>query len=125
MPAMQEILDLFLGWEDLLEKDRLHIPLFLGFPCGSAGKESACNAGDLGSIHELGRFLEEGTDYPFQYSGLENSMDCIVNGVARSWTLLRNFHFHSQDTFNFPSLLWLLSQIHQLNLSSPLGGSVV
>jgi len=43
------------------------------FPCGSAGKELACNAGDLGSIPGLGRFPGEGKDYPLQYSGLENS----------------------------------------------------
>ena len=55
-----------------------------GFPCGSAGKESACNAGDLGSIPELGRSPGEGKGYPLQYSGLENSMDCIVHGVTKS-----------------------------------------
>jgi len=58
----------------------------LGFPGGSAGKESACNAGDLGLIPGLGRSLGEGSSYPLQYSGLENSMDCIVHGVAKSWT---------------------------------------
>ena len=57
-----------------------------GFPCGSAGKESACNAGDLGSIPGLGRSPGEGKDYPLQYSGLENSMDCIVHGVTESQT---------------------------------------
>ena len=62
--------------------DRLPIPVFLGFPCGSAGKESTCNAGDLGSIPGLGRSSGEGKGYPLQYSGLENSMDCIVHGVA-------------------------------------------
>ena len=46
-----------------------------GFPCGSAGKESACNLGDLGSIPELGRSPGEGKGYPVQYSGLKNSMD--------------------------------------------------
>ena len=51
-----------------------------GFPCGSAGKESACNAGDLGSIPGLGRSPGKGKGYPLQYSGLENSMDCIVQG---------------------------------------------
>ena len=45
----------------------------IGFPCGSAGKESTCNAGDLGSIPELGRPPGEGKGYPLQYSGLENS----------------------------------------------------
>ena len=58
----------------------------LGFLCGSAGKKSTCNAGDLGSIPGLGRSPGEGKQYPLQYSGLENSMDCIVHGVAKSDT---------------------------------------
>ena len=61
--------------------------------CGSAGKESACNAWDLGSIPGLGRSPGEGKGYPLQYSGLENSMDCIVHGVAKKQTWLRDFHF--------------------------------
>ena len=76
-------------------KDSLPTPVFLGFPGGSAGKEPTCNAGDLGSIPRLGRSPGEGKGYPLQYSGLENSMDCIVNGVANSWTRLSNFHFTS------------------------------
>ena len=64
----------------------------LGFPCSSAGKESTCNAGDLGSIPGLGRSPGEGKDYPLQYSGLENSMDCILHGVAKSRTRLSDFH---------------------------------
>ena len=48
-------------------RDRLPTPVFLGFPCGSAGKESTCSAGDLGSIPGLGRSLEEGKGYPFNY----------------------------------------------------------
>ena len=52
--------------------------------CGSVGKESACNAGDLGSVPGLGRYPEEGKGYPLQYSGLENSMDCVVYGVTKS-----------------------------------------
>ena len=59
-------------------RDRLPTPVFLGFPCGSAGKESACNVGDLGSIPGLRRSPGEGEGYPLQYSGLENSMDCIL-----------------------------------------------
>ena len=51
-----------------------------GFPCGSAGKESACNEGDLGLIPGLGRSPGEGKGYPLQFSGLENSKDCIVDG---------------------------------------------
>ena len=55
-----------------------------GFPGSSVGKESACNAGDPSSIPGLGRSIGEGIGYPLQYSGLENSMDCIVHGVAES-----------------------------------------
>jgi len=61
---------------------------------GSAGKESACVAGDLGLILGLGGSPGEGNGYPLQYSGLENSIDCIVHGVAKSWTQLSDFHFH-------------------------------
>ena len=75
-------------------RDRLPTPVFLGFPCGSAGKESACNAGDLCSIPGLGRYPGEGKGYPLQYSGLVNFMDCIVHGVTKSWTRLSAFHFH-------------------------------
>ena len=67
-----------------------------GFPCGSAGKELACNVGDLGSIPGLGRSPGEGKGYAFHYSGLENSMDCIVHGITKSWTQLSDFHFHFQ-----------------------------
>ena len=63
-----------------------------GFPRGSAGKESACSAGDLGLIPGLGRPPGEGKGYPLQYSGLENSMDYIVHGVAKSRTWLSDFH---------------------------------
>ena len=65
-----------------------------GFPHSSAGKESACIAGDLGLIPGLGRFPGEGKGYPLQYSGLENSMDSIVHGVTKSWARLSDFHFH-------------------------------
>ena len=84
--AMQETPVQFLGSEDLLEKNMLPTPVLLGFPCGSAGKESTCNAGDLVSIPGLGRSPAEGKGYPLQYSGLENSMDCIVHGVTNIWT---------------------------------------
>ena len=63
----------------------------MGFPDGSVGKGSACNEGDPGSIPGLGRSLGEGNGYPLQYSGLENSMDCVAHGVAKSWTRLRDF----------------------------------
>ena len=58
----------------------------MGFPGGSAGKESACNAGDLGLIPGLGRSPGEGKGYPLRYSGLENSINSIVHGVAKSQT---------------------------------------
>ena len=105
----------FFGWVDPLENGKCHplqysglensldclvhgaaksqtglsnFPFHLGFPCGSTGKESACNVGDLGSIPGLGRFLEEGKGYPLQYSGLENSMNYIVHGITKSQTRL-------------------------------------
>ena len=75
-------------------RDRLPTPVFLSFPGVSAGKESACNVEDLGLIPGLGRSPGEGKGYPCQYSGLENSMDCIVYGVTKSWIGLSDFHFH-------------------------------
>ena len=62
----------------------MHLPGTSDFPSDSAGKESICNAGDLGLIPGLGRSPREGNGYPLQYSGLENSMDHIVHGVAGS-----------------------------------------
>ena len=78
----------------------------VGFPCGSAGKESGCNEGDLGLIPGLGRSPGEGKGYPLQFSGLENSMDCIVHGVTKSRTWLSDFHFHY-----FIILWWFLPDI--------------
>ena len=70
----------------------------MGFPGGSADKESTCSVGDLGLIPG------EGKGYPLQYSGLEKSMDCIVHGVAKSQnTRLSDFHFLS---FLLYELLW-------------------
>ena len=77
-------------------RDRLLTPAFLGLTCGSAGKESARNAGALGLILGLGRSSGEGKGYPLQYSGLENSMDSIiVHGVTKSQTEWNDFHFHT------------------------------
>ena len=67
----------------------------------SDGKESVCNAVDPSSVTRSGKYAEEGTGYPLQYSGLENSMDCIVHGVTKSRTRLSNFLFH------FQSRVWL------------------
>ena len=79
----------------------------LGFPCGSAGKEPACNAGELGSIPGLGRSPGEGKGYPLQYSGLETFMDCTVHGVAKSWTRLSDFHNSPRVLSRVP---WLYSK---------------
>ena len=82
---------LFYGW---VVSHCIYVPhLLCVFPCGSAGKESACNVGDLGPITGLGRPPGEEKGYPLQHSGLENSMDCIVHGVTKSRTWLSNFHF--------------------------------
>ena len=67
----------------------------MGFPVSSTGKESTCNSGDLGSIPGLRRSPGEGKGYPLQYSGVENSMDCIVYGVTKSQTRLSNFYLHT------------------------------
>ena len=83
-------------------------PYSRGFPGGSDGKESAHNAGDLGSIRGLERSTGEVKGYPLQfrratgegkgyrlqYSVLENSLDCTVHGVTKSQTGLSDFHFH-------------------------------
>ena len=74
--------------------DRLPTPVFLGVPGGSDDKEDSCNAGDVGLTPGLGRSPGEGNSYPLQYSGLEDSMDCIVPGGAKSRTRLSDFHFH-------------------------------
>jgi len=74
---MQETL--FNSWVRKIpwRRDRLPTTVFLGFPCGSAGKESACSLEDLGLIPGLGRSSGEGKGYPLQSSDLENFMDCI------------------------------------------------
>ena len=71
--TMQETLVRFLGWEDPWRRDKLPTPVFLGFPGGSADKESACNGRDLDLIPGLGRSPGERKGYPLQHSVLENS----------------------------------------------------
>ena len=71
----------------------------MGFSGGSDGKQSACNARDLGSIPGSGRSSAEGNGNTLEYSCLENFMDtgawrAIVHGIAKSWTQLSDFHFH-------------------------------
>ena len=72
----------------------------IGFPCGSDGKESACNAGNLGSISGLGRSPGGGNGNPLQYSCLKNPMDreawwATVHSVAKSWTQLNDLSTHA------------------------------
>ena len=79
--------------------------MLLGFPSSLADKESACNAGDPGLIPGSGRSPGEGNGYPLQYSGQENSMDCIVHGVAKSQmrlSLSLCFWHHSQKSLPGP-----------------------
>ena len=91
LPAIQETWFSFWVQKIHWRRGRLPALVFLGFPCGSAGEEAACNAGDLGSIPGLGRSPGEGNGYPLQYSGLEISMDCTVHRVTKSWTGLSDF----------------------------------
>ena len=92
-PAMQETQVRILDGEDPPEKGQATHSSILGLPGSSAGKESACNAGDLDLIPGLGRSPGEGNGSPLQYSDLENSMDRIVHGVAKSWTRLSDLQF--------------------------------
>ena len=77
---------------------RFTLLLFWGFPQSSAARESTCNGGDGGLMTRLGKSPWEGTCYPLQYSGLENSADCIVHEITNSWTHLQ-FHFSVPTTF--------------------------
>ena len=77
----------------ILNRKKVCLQTWYAFPCGSAGKESTHNAGNLGSVPGLGRSPAEGKGYPLRYSGLENSMDYTVHGVTKSQTQLSDFHF--------------------------------
>ena len=78
---------------------RLPTPLSLGFLGGLAGKRVCPQCRRPGFDPGLGRSFGEGRGYPLQYSGLENSMDNIVHGVAKNWTWLSNFHFQYFSLF--------------------------
>ena len=82
---------------DIWQKPTKYFKASMGFPCGSAGKESACNEGDVGLIPGLGRSPGEGKGYLLQYSGLENTTDCTAHGVTKSQARLSNFHFTSSN----------------------------
>ena len=96
-------------------RDRLPTPVFLGFPGGSEGKESARSVRDLGSIPGLGRSPGEGNGNPLQYSCLENPMDggawwAIVHRVTKSWTRLSDFTF----TFIYIYASWVAQLVKNL-----------
>ena len=103
-PAMQRPRFNFWVGKIRWRRDRLPTPVFLGLPGGSAGKESACDAADLGSVPGLGRSPGEGKGHPLQCSGLENSMDCIVHVVTKSRAQLSDFHnvYSSTQIFQLP-----------------------
>ena len=87
-------------------RDRLPPPVFLGFPCGLAGKESACNVGDPSSIPGLGRSPGEGKAYTLQYSGLENSMNCIVHFIHTvSRILVSTLQVKDQNIISLENLI--------------------
>ena len=71
-----------------------------GFSSGSVGKESACNAGNLGLIPGLGRFPGEGKGSPLQYSGLKNSMDCIVHRGHKESDMTEQLSLHCISSTN-------------------------
>ena len=89
-------------------------PRIQGFPDSSAGKESACNAGDLGVIPGLGRTPGEGKGYPPQYSGLEKSMDYKVHGVTKNRMRLSNFHTRCHIYMASPVISSLTSVVPSL-----------
>ena len=78
--------------------------MYVGFPGGSDGKESACGAGDERSIPGSGRSSGEGNGNPLQYSCLENPMgggawQATVHGVTKSWTQLSDFTFFESQHY--------------------------
>ena len=97
----------------------MHQCYHLLFPGGLAGKESACNVGDLGSIPGLGRSPGEENSYPLQYFDQKNSLDCIVHGVEKSRTRLSNFHFHFSVETHVKD-----SSVHGFNQEVTFGGSL-
>ena len=97
--------------------DFLCLPVRVGFPGGSASKESTRNVGNLGLIPGSGRSPGEGKGYPLQYSGLENPMDCIVQGVTKSRTH-RVTCTHQSDWIGYHSKDLILIFLFQVSISN-------
>ena len=96
----------------------------VGLPCGSAGKESAWNAGDLGSIPGLGRRPGEGKGYPLQYSGPGESH--IVHGVAGSDTTEQfSLHFTPKEVLPQNTIWMILEDIMLINVTKDTSGAVL
>ena len=107
-PAMQETPVRFVGGEDPLEKDRLPTPVFLGFLCGSAGEESACNAGDPGLIPGSGRSPGDRIGYPLQYSWASLVAQLVKNppAVWETWVRTLGWEFHPDQEWQEFSIPW-------------------
>ena len=98
---------------------RLPTPVFFGFPCGSAGKESTCNAGDLGLVPGLRRYPGEGKGYPVQYSGLEDSMD-TTERLSLSAGLTNPLDSYTASNCNVTFYKYSLVVLKLINISFPL-----
>ena len=135
LPAVQETL-LLLGSRNSVPGSGKFAGEAIGYPLqyswasllAQLVKKSICNVGDLGSIPGLGRSLGEGKGYPLQYSGLENFMDCIVHGIAKSWTRLSRLSLSElrqkpaesgSSSQNLPSLTPSLSCFPRLHGARP------
>ena len=121
---LEKTLESPLDSKEIKPVNTLSTPVFLDLLCDSAGKKSACNVGDLGSIPGLGRSPGKAKGYPLQYSGLENSMDCIVYGVAKSQTQLSDSLLHSLN-IHFPSVSAATKSLQLcLTLCNPIDSSL-
>ena len=111
---MQETLVQFLGWEDPLEKGSLPSPVFLGFPGGSAGKDSACNARDPRLLPGSERSAGEGIDYPLQYSWASLVAQLVKNLPAMQGTWVQSLGWEDpleKGTATYSSILaWRIPQ---------------
>ena len=110
LPSMQKALVQFLGQEDLLEKGQSTHSSILGLPLWLSWLRIHLQCWRPGFDNYPGLVIcpGEGKGYPLQYSDLENSMDCIVHGITKSWTWLSNFHFHRQNLIYLYWLIYLL-----------------